>query len=1023
MVRSIVGAINPPSYRVFFQRSVFQGFINRRIFVSKPSARKALLPWIAKFWIAKFGIVAFVAVTAIALITAGPARSGRNPGSAHAVANLGAATSSPSAVTPATRARLQTSYAALPLAFEANEGQTDSQVKYLARGNGYRLYLTSTEAILTIPTGQGTSEVRDMIQNKRRGLAAVKAMLRKRNASRMKQSALAALRMNFLGANSQTQLIAEDPQAGKVNYYLGKDPAKWHSNIPLFGRVNYKDIYPGVSLAFHGAAKQLEFDYVVNPGADPKLIALGFRGAEQIRTTAAGDLILTTAAGPVQMHKPIAYQEKEGIRQPVDASFVIAGRNKVAFMLGAYDRSRELVIDPTVTYSTYFGGGSADYGLGIAVDGSGDAFVTGATDSASLPGFSTTNNLLFDVFVTEINSSGTQVFTTLFGGSQDDFPGGIAVDSQGIYIAGTTDSSNFPTTLGVAQPTFLGGTTSGNNDAFAIKLDLNGNGFPTCSTCWGTYIGGINSDSGLGIAVDSTHNVYVVGETFSTNLGGSAGFGVNHLSNGGALNLNLNNTNDDGYIVKLNPLGTAYSLVSYLGGSNGDLATGVALDASGNIYVSGETLSKDLPTTPGVVQPTCGTDTNCNPNTTGSQDDAFVVAIKADLTGYRYVTYYGGSGVDDGLAIAVDAGGHVSLTGTTLSKDFKTAGTPFQSALLGTQNAFVLELNSSGSAASHATYLGGTGADIGVGIVVDSSNNAYVTGQTNSSDFPTLNPIQTFGGSTDAFVSVLSASPNRLLFSTYLGGGGDENQLGGSIALDTLQNIYVTGDTNSGTGSTAAFPTKNPLVGGGTYGGGTCVSSTGSNVPCPDAFIAAYTPATLPDFALSAAALNPATVTQGGSATSKITVTALNGYSKTVNLTCAVTGGGTPAPKCSLNPTSTTAGGSSTLTVTTTGLNGALVHPSNIFYAMLLPVFGLSLVGIRFSYAGSARKKVWGGLFLGLVITALFFLPACGGSSSGGGGGGGGCTGCTPKGSYTLTVSGTDGTLTHSSPALTLTVN
>ena len=848
-------------------------------------------------------------------------------------------------------------------------------------------------------------------------------MLRERKAAQVKQPALAGLRMNFLGANSRTQLIAEDPQAGKVNYYLGNDPAKWHSNIPLFGRVNYKNIYPGVSLAFHGAAKQFEFDYLVSPGADPKVIALGFQGAKQIRTNAAGDLILTTAAGPVQLHKPIAYQEKEGVRELVDTGFVVAGRNRVAFTLGAYDQSRELVIDPTVTYSTYFGGGGADYGLGVAVDGSGDSFVTGATDSASLPGFSTTNNLMFDVFVTEINSSGTLVFTTLFGGSQDDFPGGIAVDSQGIYIAGTTDSSDFPTTPGVAQPTFLGGTTNGNNDAFAIKLDLNGNAFPTCSTCWATYIAGIESDSGLGIAVDTTHNVYVVGETFSTNLGGSPG-GINPLPNGSALNLGLNNTNDDGYIVELNPSGTAYLLVSYLGGSNADLATGIALDATNNIYVSGETVSNDLPTTAGVVQPACGTDGNCNPNTTGPQDDAFVAAIKANLTGYKYVTYYGGSGVDDGLAIAVDAGGHVFLTGTTLSTDFKTAGTPFQSALLGAENAFVLQLNISGSSATHATYLGGTGTDMGLGIAVDSSENAYVTGQTSSSDFPTLNPTQSFGGNTDAFVSVLSASPNRLLFSTFLGGGGDEDQLGGSIAFDTLQNIYVTGDTDSGTGSTAAFPTKNPVVGGGTYGGGTCVSSTGSiSVPCTDAFIAAYTPATLPDFAISAAALNPATVTQGGSATSAVTVTALNGYSKTVNLTCAVTGGGSPAPKCSLIPPSTSGGGSSTLTVTTTGVNGALLHPSNIFYATLLPAFGLSLMGIRFSYAPSTRKKLLGFLLLGMVISALFFLPACGGSSSSGGGGGG-CTGCTPKGTYTVTVTGTDGTITNpASPALTLTVN
>ena len=259
----------------------------------------------------------------------------------------------------------------------------------------------------------------------------------------------------------------------------------------------------------------------------------------------------------------------------------LVSSNEVKFALGAYDRSRELVIDPTVTYSTYFGGDFADYGSAIAVDGSGDAFVAGATDSDTIPGDSNgTNNASFDVYVTEINSAGTLQFTTIFGGSSDEFPGGIAVDASGdIYVSGTTDSSDFPVTAGAAQRVFLGGTTNGPNDAFAVKLAPHG-----AAITWGTYIAGGDSDSGLAIAIDtaSPPNVYVVGETYSTDLGGAVG-GVHPLPNGSSLNLGLGTGDDDGYIVKLNPAGSAYLLVSYLGGSSGDLATGVALDSAGNI--------------------------------------------------------------------------------------------------------------------------------------------------------------------------------------------------------------------------------------------------------------------------------------------------------------------------------------------------------------------------------------------------------------------------------------------------------
>ncbi len=976
-------------------------------------------PATPKIFFTAVGIVA-VTVVAAALIAVPAAKSSLHLNRAA----VSQAAVKSQAVTPAEHARINAAYAALPLAFEANQGQVDPQVKYMARGNGYKLYLASSEVVFTFHKRGGDSEVRQMMMDRRIGPSKIKNMLRHRQQTLQ----AAAIHMYMLGANPDTQLAAQEPQEGKVNYFIGKDPSRWHSGVPLFGHVSYRRLYPGVDLAFHGSGKQLEFDYLVSPGANTKAIVLGFRGADRVATNVAGSLVLTTAAGTMELNRPVAYQERNGKREIVDARYVVH-TGEVTFALGPYDHSRQLVIDPTVTYSTYFGGDFADYGLAIAVDASGNEYVTGATDSDSIPGWNTpTNSSSFDIFVTKISSAGALLNTTEFGGSGDDFPGGIAVDGSGIYVSGTTDSSDFPVTPGTAQTVFVGGGSHGNNDAFAAKLTLGGLLGPSVSGTWASYINGSDSTSGLAVAIDGSENVYIVGETFAPDLGGATG-GVNPLPKGGAINLGIGSGDDDGYIVKLNSTGTAFDLVSYIGGSGPDLATGVALDGSGNIYVSGETISSDLPVV-NALQSECGTDGNCN---TGL-DDAFIAAIKVDLSAYTYLTYYGGSGIDDALAITADSGGDVFITGQTQSSDFPTVGsTPYLASLAGAQNAFLVELNPTGSAATYGTYLGGNGTDIGLGIAVDGLGNAYVTGQTSSTQtspgaFPLVNPTQpAFGGSTDAFVTVLSTSQNLALFSTYLGGGGDEDQLGGAVALDSSHNIYVTGDTDSGNGSTAVFPAKNALD--GTYGGGTCLNSLNASVPCTDAFIAAYGPATVPDFTIAATA--PTAVSPGSSGTSTVTLTSLNGYSSSVSLSCSVSGTGSPAPTCSFSPTSAmpaaSPGTTSTLTIATTGSSAAMFRPSKFLYAMWLPVAGFSLMGMGFSSARSSRKKMLGFVMIGMVMTALFLMPACGGGSSGGGGGGGGggCTGCTPAGTYTVTITGTGtdtNTTTHSTTVM-LTVN
>lgn len=965
------------------------------------------------------GVIAIAIVAMLAMVGTGKLRVP----AVKATNSLAAPSSQPPALSAQQRGRVRATLEALPLAFEANRGQTDPQVKYMARGNGYTVFLTPDDTVFAVHSSSSSSSASGKFATR----SAAKAV----RASGPEITA--AVHMKLVGANPHSQIAAGRELPGHTNYFIGNDPSKWQTGVKQYAAVSYRDVYPGVNMAFHGQQRQLEFDFIVAPGAQAAPIAFGISGATKVTTDAAGNLVLSSAAGDVMLHKPVAYQQNNNAREPVDARFTLAN-NKVSFQLGTYDHSRELVIDPTLSFTTYLGGNAEDEVFGIAVDSSKNVYVTGEDNSTSgFPGGTEATGHGFDAYVTKLTSAGTLTYTTFVGGTATDSGLAIAADSGGAaYVTGITQSSDFPASGTAPQPTATGlgssCTTIKNisggacSDAYAFKLSSAG------ALSWATFIGGSNDDDGYAIAVDPGGNVWVAGDTFSNDF-----FPLTHATGVGSASFNngVGSTPpaDDGFVVEIPSTGLApFMYATYLGGSAGDQINAIATDTSG-VYVAGETASKDFPTTTGAYQTKCGSDGNCNANNGVVYYDAFVTKLvngKYTNSG-GYSTFVGGSSDDYAFALAIDSSGDAYITGETTADDTATTpavpypttsgafSTSYKSSA--TANGFVTELKPDASGPVFSTFLGGSTMDFGGGIALDSLKDIYVTGETLSTDFPTANALQATlngtgsGGHSDAFISQFLPG-GQLLFSSYLGGSGDENANAsgsvGSIAVDSSNNVWLGGSTNS-----TNFPPA-----------GTQLEASLTGTPY-EGFIAEITAATNPDFALSAT--TPSAVAPGSSATSTVTVTSAFGYNTPVTLSCAVTGGGSPAPACSAssafstNPvTPTSSGATSTLTITTTGATAALNRPTGIFYAMWLPIVGLSLIGMRFSASGARRKKLLGFLLVGTVMALLFILPACGGSS--GGGGGGGCTGCTPAGSYTVTVSGAAGGVTHTA-AVTLTVN
>jgi Bacterial Ig-like domain (group 1)/Beta-propeller repeat len=651
----------------------------------------------------------------------------------------------------ATQVRMSEAYGKLPLYFEANRGQTDAQVNFLSRGSGYTLFLTATEAVLSLrkSAAPASGEARDT-----------------------QVTTGTVLRMQLIGANPAPAVAGLERLPGQVNYFIGHDPAKWRSNVPLYGKVKYEGVYPGIDLVYYGNQRQLEYDFVVAPGASPNAIRLKLEGAERLDIDARGDLVIHTARGEIRQRKPLIYQERGGTREEISGRYVLLSGRQVGFEVGPYDTAQPLVIDPTLVYSTYLGGSGAEYGTGIAVDTVGNAYVTGGTGSTNFPttpgAFDTTSNGGgSDAFVTKLDPTGASlVYSTYLGGSGIDEGHGIAIDTVGnAYVTGRTDSTNFPTT-----PLAFDTTSNGSNDTFVTKLDPAG-----ASLVYSTYLGGSGFDVGRGIAVNTLGNAYVTGATSSTNFPTTPGA--------------LDTTSDfagDAFVTKLDPTGASLVYSTSLGGSGMDEGRGIAIDTAGNAYVTGRTDSTNFPTT------ALAFDTTSN-----GGSDAFVTKLDPLGASLVYSTYLGGSGLDLSPGIAIDTAGNAYVTGITESTNFPTTPGAFDISFNGVQDAFVTKLDPLGASLLYSTYLGGSSIDFGFGIAVDTAGNAYVTGRTDSTNFPTTAGAfdTSFNGFQDAFVTKLDPLGASLLYSTYLGGSSIDYGLG--IAVDTAGNAYVTGQTFS----------------------------------------------------------------------------------------------------------------------------------------------------------------------------------------------------------------------------------
>ena len=675
----------------------------------------------------------------------------------------------------------------LPLFFEAG-----SPASFLARGRDAQFSVSATGAQLVLQKSGTTRRVQ----------------------------------MQFNGANAQSEISGDRALSGKINHLTGGDPAQWRAGVPTFARVQVTKIYPGIDLVYYGNQQQLEFDFKLVAGANPGAIAIHFTGQDKISINDCGDLVLQLGQDEMLQPRPVIYQTIDGVRQEISGGYKMLDANNVTFTVGNYDRTQPVVIDPVLAYSTYFGGTLADTAWSVAVDpADGSVFVAGQTFSVKAIGntkdptdfakgapFSTPGaiqeefaggKLTGDGFVARFDSTGTNlIYLTYLGGSDDDLVASVVADAAGnAFVTGFTDSPNFPTHNALYPD--IGGVPSKKSklysgDAFVAELDPSGS-----NLVFSTYLGGSALDTGYGIALDLSGNVYVSGMTYSTNfpatnsvvfqLIGSTNLVLNHLAG-----------TNNAFITKIGAGGSPLIYSTYLGGKSYDVAEGIAVDAAGSAIVAGLTLSTNFPTTNAISY-----DLNQNGDKKNKSIayDAFVTKLSPDGLSLVYSTYLGSTNNDAAYKIACDAAGNAYVTGYTASPRFPNTATnvPGLYSLVASNknsnadvDAFLTKFDPSGALVYSAMF-GGKRSDIGYGVAVDALGDAFVVGTTSSKDFPTNNVAPGLNdrllGSSDVFLMVLNPAASAVIYSGYLGGKKNDN--GYSIAVDAAGNAYVAGQTDS----------------------------------------------------------------------------------------------------------------------------------------------------------------------------------------------------------------------------------
>jgi hypothetical protein len=708
-----------------------------------------------------------------------------------------------------------------PLRFEENLGQVHGlearDVRYVSRGSAYSLFLTSKEAVLVMrphEDGKGSGNTAPVV-----------------------------IRMRLSGANQIPALTGQDELPGKSNYFIGNDPAQWRTGVPNFGRVAAQGVYPGIDLAYHGNQGQLEYDFEVAPGADPSKIRFALEGARHLQIDSQGDLLVKVESGELRFRRPVAYQKVHGAESFVPVSYELKGKDQVEFRLASYDRRLPLVIDPVLSYSTYLGGSNIDVANGIAVAPDGSAFIAGGTFSTDFPtahalqpNAGGPNDFPQDAFVAKISADGSALaYSTYLGGKSFDVANAIAVDAAGeAFVTGTTTSNNFPVGFGFDLLCGADGQCGATwnpqgyivSNAFVTKLNVAGSGI-----VYSTYLGFYEETQGLGIAVDGDLNAYVTGSV-SPNIEPTVtitppnvppppfpivgGFETTYDNIG----TEYGGSGSEAFITKISATGSQVLYSSYLGGNVEDTGYGITVDSSANAYITGLTYSTNFPTTGSALQAAYA-----------GAGDAFLSKVNTNATGLAslvYSTYVGGTGLDQGNGVAVDASDNAYVVGTTTSINtslgFTEPGTPYKAnCALDAQgvcegDAFVAKFNPAASGTAsllYFTYFGGSLAESGTGIALDPSDNVYITGSTVSSNaalvpFPIVGAVfqPTYGGgNADAFVAELTLTnppSSALVYSTYLGGSNTDT--GNGIAVDTNSNAYVTGQTCS-----LDFPLASPL--------------------------------------------------------------------------------------------------------------------------------------------------------------------------------------------------------------------